>query len=129
MDPVAPTIITLPFVRSSAPIHFTAIFADSNVAAVRPRRCAPRPPRYAGYERRPSLGAIDAACAGLLAFVSYGFLDLMLLSLRFEMNSPTLLQVPLALPQVLRGPPRASRPSSAPRVAAAASEGAAPRLV
>ena len=43
--------------------------------------------------------AIDAACAGLLAFVSYGFLDLMLLSLRFEMNSPTLLQVPLAQPQ------------------------------
>lgn len=42
---------------------------------------------------------INLACAGLLVFVTYGFWELLALSYRFEINSATLLQIPLKYPQ------------------------------
>jgi TRAP-type C4-dicarboxylate transport system permease small subunit len=59
-------------------------------------------PEALGKRARSSLDlAINVICAALMTFVCYGFFELFLLSVRLDMKSPTLLQVPLAIPQAV----------------------------
>lgn len=55
------------------------------------------PPRW----RRPLDRAVLLLCAALMGFVTYGFWELAALSWRYGMTSPTLLQVPLVVPQAV----------------------------
>lgn len=77
-----------------------AVFA-SGLAIVRNDHFAVEifPDSLPRYPRRMVNIVINVTCAGLLVFVSYGFWELLALSYRFEINSATLLHVPMKYPQ------------------------------